>query len=41
MELVMNSRGNITMVATLESGYTSALATISKQRREIVIQHSR
>jgi hypothetical protein len=39
MELVMNSKGDIAMVATLESGYDSALGTISKQRREIVIQH--
>jgi hypothetical protein len=29
MELVMNSKDDIAMVVTLESGYTSALGTVS------------
>jgi hypothetical protein len=38
MELVMNSKGDIAMVATLESRDTSALGTDSKQRREIIVE---
>jgi hypothetical protein len=35
----MNSKFDITMVAALESGYASTSGTVSKERREIVIQH--
>jgi hypothetical protein len=38
MELVVDLKGKITMVTTLESGYALTRGAICIERREIVIQ---